>query len=105
MSRSCTIDFGGDGYASLNGALTLDTVSDLYHAMEQHLRQNGSVVSLDLSAATVVDSAGLALLLEWQSTRSASGTSLEIGNAPSSLLRLAQLCDAVELLNLSGRSA
>jgi anti-anti-sigma factor len=103
MNSSCRIDIGDDGCASLMGAMTFDSTPELFQVMEAHLQQNGDVLSLDLSGVKVVDSAGLALLLEWQSVKRASGGELVIGNAPSSLLRLAHLCEAVELLNLSGR--
>jgi ABC-type transporter Mla MlaB component len=43
------------------------------------------------------------LLLEWQSRAHARGGQLVLDNAPAGLLRLARLCEADDLLNLSGR--
>ena len=58
-----------------------------------------------MSSCSRADSAGLALLLEMQAQRAVSGKGLlRFTNAPDSLIRLAQLSEAVELLNLTGRS-
>ena len=59
---------------------------------------------IDLSGVTKVDSAGLALLLEWQAQSNASNETLTMTGAPASLLRLAKLCGAMKLINLSGNT-
>jgi ABC-type transporter Mla MlaB component len=70
----------------------------------QVLDAAGGPVRLDLAGVDAVDSSGLALLLEWQALRPREGR-LQIINAPKSLLSLAQLCEAVDLLELSGRTS
>lgn len=83
----------------LSGPLTFDTVG-------QHYRESiGRFSSQDTSAVNLenvdrVDSAGLALLLEWQSAARQNGGELSIRNAPSDLLRLAALAEASDLLGL-----
>jgi phospholipid transport system transporter-binding protein len=104
MSEVCTIEASEPGCANLTGALTFKSTPGLYHKIEKLFNASNPVSSIDLSGVTSVDSAGLALLLEWQATQRPVPRDLQIINAPSALMSLAQLCDAVELLNISGRS-
>lgn len=103
MSERCLIETDSSETARLSGPLTFESVPLLYREMEQHLAGVGPLTNIDLSAVTTADSAGVALLLEWQSRQRRRGRELRMSNAPGSLLRLAELCEAVELLNLSGR--
>jgi len=85
--------------------LTFDSVPKLFHEMEKWPTATGPVREIDLAGVTTADSAGLALLLEWQSRQRQRGGDLTMRDAPDSLLRLAGLCDSVGLLKLSGRLA
>lgn len=93
------------GVARLSGELTFATVTGLYTQMESASRNDGIPSQVDLGGVTKIDSAGLALLLEWQSrfrkqTRSASDAPgrIEITNPPGALLKIARLCDAEQYL-------
>lgn len=97
------IDFTGDGRASLTGLMTFESVPALFRDLERQEASGAAVESFDLAGLTAADSAGLALMLEWQARARAAGRGLAVRNAPSGLLRLARLCEAVDLLNLSGR--
>lgn len=97
------MDSAGEGTVRLSGALTFESVPLLYREMERRLPAAGPVTEIDLAGVTTADSAGLALLLEWQSRQRRRGRELTMRDAPDSLLSLAGLCDAVDLLNLSGR--
>ena len=97
------VDEGGT--VRLTGELTFDSVPLLFREMEKRLPANVPVREIDLAGVTTADSAGLALLLEWQSRQRQRGGELTMRDAPSSLLRLAGLCDSVGLLRLSGRLA
>ena len=103
MSESCTISIGEDGCARLGGTLTFESVPGLFKQAQELFHGSTPVSSLDLEQVTSADSAGLALLLEWQATRGPSQQALQIRNAPSGLLSLARLCEADQLLDLSGR--
>ena len=105
MSEECTLEFSPGGQARLCGPLTFETSTRLFHRMEKQLRSGKPVTQIDLSAVSSADSAGLALLLEWQANSKLSGRHLNMSDAPESLLQLAILCDAVEILGLSGRDA
>lgn len=103
--RSCRLETSADGRARLIGPLTFETVARLFQALEQAPPGSAPITQIDLTGVGAIDSAGLALLLEWQSRARARGGQFELHNAPEGLLRLARLCEAVDLLNLSGREA
>ena len=103
MSEDYTLEWPADGGARLGGRLTFRTCAALLAALERHGAGTSVDGPVDLAGVEQIDSAGLALLLEWQARQKAAGGRLALVNAPASLLRLAQLADAVDLLNLSGR--
>lgn len=101
----CTLEVAADGRASLTGPLTFATVARLFGEIAPTLPGTAPGGRIDLAGVGAIDSAGLALLLEWQSRARARGGQLALDNAPADLLRLARLCEADELLNLSARRA
>jgi len=104
MNERCAFETADDGTVRLSGDLTFESVPLLYREMERRLPSAGPVRTIDLEGVTRADSAGLALLLEWQSRQLRRGHELTMRNAPVNLLRLAGLCEATDLLNLSGRN-
>jgi len=104
MSETCTIETGEPGCVVLAGVLTFESTPVLFKETARLFHGPKPVSSLNLSGITSVDSAGLALLLEWQAMRPTASNKLKIINSPSTLMSLARLCDAVELLNMSARS-
>ena len=103
MTESCAFAAGSDGIARVTGALTFETVARLYRDMEKRLPGTEPIEAVDLDGVSGADSAGLALLLEWQARQRKRGRELTITNAPDSLLRLARLSEAIDALNISGR--
>lgn len=104
MTDACTIEWPEQGDARLTGPLTFSTCSSVFNRLEQRRGDPLSAARVDLSGVTEADSAGLALLLEWQSRRKAAGGELEIINAPELLMQLARLADATRLLNMTGKA-
>lgn len=100
MTDRCSIEIRSDGSARLCGALTFETVPGLFREAAAHIADAADGQLIDLADVQAVDSAGLALLLEWQA---AAGGSLSMTGAPSSLVQLARLSEATELLKLTGR--
>ncbi|MBT8048541.1 MAG: STAS domain-containing protein [Xanthomonadales bacterium] len=105
MNSACSLTIGEDGCGRLEGALTFASVPGLYHHARDLLENQKSFNSLDLDRVTTADSAGLALLLEWQATQTTPANKLPIRNAPAGLISLARLCEADEFLDLSARSS
>lgn len=94
-----------DGDARLGGDLTFSTVRELFERMESIAKKDGLPPSIDLSGVGQIDSAGLALLLEWQSAyrKQVGGEALmAIRNPPDALLKIARLCDAEDYLAANG---
>ena len=104
-SREGGIEFTQEGSARFRGPLTFETVPGLFRDLEERVIREAAVECIDLAEVTAVDSAALALLLEWQARARGNGRKLAVRNAPGGLLRLARLCEAVDLLNLTGRDA
>jgi phospholipid transport system transporter-binding protein len=84
----------------MSGPLTFDTVGGLFRDSGELPVATGRVTTVDLEKVENVDSAGLALLLEWQSRAKRQGHELDFRNAPRDLLRLAALAEASDLLGL-----
>ena len=84
------------GSLILEGAVTLDTVPGLIGAAEEHLRQGARVV--DFRNVTEVDSAAVALAIEWLRKASESGSGLRLANLPAAMQNLAKLYGVSELL-------
>lgn len=98
--RASSLDIQ-NGAAKLTGDLTFATVTALYERMQDLSTDNGMPRSIDMSGVDKIDSAGLALLLEWQSEFRKPGRSsglMQIRNPPPALLKIARLCDAGEFL-------
>lgn len=87
----------GDGSLRVTGPLRFATVSALVDA----LPARRAALRVDLAAVDAVDSAGLALLVEWQRRAQVAGTRLELAHAPAQLRRLAELGGVATLLGLS----
>ena len=80
------------------GALTLGAVTPL---RESGLRQFGAEsgqLQLDLEAVSAVDSAGLALLIDWLAWCTRHDRTLSFRNVPTAMQSLAVISDVRELL-------
>ena len=80
----------------LEGAVTLDTVPALIGAAQENLRQGVRVV--DFRDVTEVDSAAVALALEWLRRAAEGKTGLRLANLPPAMQNLAKLYGVSELL-------
>lgn len=89
-----------DRTVPLQGDLTLATAAGCYRKLNPMWGGSGGPVAIDLEKVGRVDSAGLALLLEWQARARSRGEPLVLRNPPARLLQLAALCEATELLGL-----
>lgn len=97
------IQTGEDGTIYLGGEMTFTSTPGLYLKLESRFSENGAIHNIDLAGIGHADSSGLALLLEWQAMANKLDRRLRITNAPANLLSLAKLCEADNLMNISGR--
>jgi anti-anti-sigma factor len=100
-----SIRMGNDGSFLISGGMTFNSTPGLYRELESHFRSKGRLINIDLGGVEHADSSGLALLLEWQVMANRQSGRLHITNAPDNLLRLAKLCEADVLLDISGRES
>ncbi len=92
----------------LHGNLTLASVKNIYQKSLPLAKHSQLPQLIDLAKVKRVDSAGLALLLEWQSWAVMRQHYFCYCNVPEKLLKLASLCGATEVLNMvccTGESA
>jgi phospholipid transport system transporter-binding protein len=94
---TCQLEASGEGLFSLRGPLLFQNAGAVLERSEALFGGHRSL-RVDLSGLTQVDSAGLALLLEWlRRARSRQGT-LEFLAAPDRLRALARLSGTEEIL-------
>lgn len=103
MNNKGNIRVGTDGSVQINGEMTFDSTAKLYRELEDRFTGERPVTGIDLAGVERADSSGLALLLEWQAMARLQQLKLHISNAPDNLLKLARLCEADTLLDISGR--
>jgi phospholipid transport system transporter-binding protein len=98
-----SIRVGNDGSLLISGSMTFNSTPVLYRELESRFQSKGQLINIDLAGVEHADSSGLALLLEWQAMANRQSGRLHVTNAPDNLLRLAKLCEADVLLDISGR--
>ncbi len=89
-------DLGG-GRFELGGDLVFETVPELLAAGDAALAAQARA-ELDLAAVGRIDSAGVALLLEWSLAARRAGRALRYRNAPPALAALAGLAEVDALM-------
>ncbi len=87
------------GRCQLSGELDFATAPALWRQGDQILgAQVGGAVEVDLSGVTHSDSAGLALLVAWQSQAQAAGVALRYAALPDRLVAIAKISRVESLL-------
>ncbi len=92
-----------DAKVHISGEMTFSSTPGLYREFENRFQSMGPEIEIDLSEVELADSSGLALLLEWQALATQQQRKLKISNAADNLLKLAKLCEADSLLDISAR--
>lgn len=104
MSAAHFVTEGDEGRLALLGELTFETVPGLSKDLESMFNQC-SRLCVDLSGLERVDSAGLALLIEWTRLARALGHRLEFINVPPQLLTIARASGLEQILPFSRAEA
>jgi len=87
------------GTLLLEGPVTIHTVPDMVARIPSQL--NAGVRAVDFARVTDVDSAAVALALEWQRKASEQRVSIALSNVPEVLRNLAELYGVTDLLTPS----
>ena len=80
------------------GELSFRTASVMHRQGVQVIRGTGASLRVSLAQVTHVDSAGLAVLLDWLREAEQRGCRLEFADLPPALLRLAAISEVDGLL-------
>jgi phospholipid transport system transporter-binding protein len=90
----------GDGRWLLTGELGFATVPGLL-ARSVRGMSGGGAIEIDLAGVTRVDSAGLALLIEWTRAGMRAGRTIRFIHVPEQLFSIAQVCGLEDILTLT----
>jgi phospholipid transport system transporter-binding protein len=95
-------DTSGETLA-LTGALSFDTIPAVLEQSAQYAARTDlpDRLTIDFAGVTGVDSAAVALLLEWRRQAAARSKRLDFINLPANLLALAELYGVADLITLS----
>jgi phospholipid transport system transporter-binding protein len=77
-----------DGLVEVSGALTFDTVPRFFAASGGWLGSGSGTLTVDLRGVTRIDSAGVALLLEWCQVARQAGRDLAYTAVPEQVQHL-----------------
>ncbi|MGA0019320.1 MAG: STAS domain-containing protein [Steroidobacteraceae bacterium] len=94
----------GSSYAPV-GALSFQTASEVHAAGLRAISRAGSSLLISLAAVTQVDSAGLAVLLDWMREARTRGCALRFADLPPGALRLAAISEVDALLHQASEPA
>ena len=85
---------------ALTGALSFDSIPAVLEESERYAERADlpDRLVIDFAGVTGVDSAAVALLLEWRRQAARRGKQLEFVNLPDNLLALAQLYGVADLI-------
>ena len=85
---------------ALEGELSFKTIPEVLARSAEYAARNDipDKLTIDFSAITGVDSAAVALLLDWRRMASSKGKTLVFLNLPANLLALAELYGVAELI-------
>jgi phospholipid transport system transporter-binding protein len=86
------------GVFRLESALTFASVASLRPQGLNAIDSATNGLTIELNAVSAVDSAGLALLIDWLARAKAKSCTLKFGSPPDTLLSLARLSEVEKLI-------
>jgi phospholipid transport system transporter-binding protein len=78
----------GPGQYEVHGQLTFATVPQFFTHTAAMLAGGDGPVTVDLAGVTLADSAGIALLVEWQQQARAANRALQFANIPEQVRKI-----------------
>ena len=95
---SAQLQIVGNGHLQVSGELSMTSVPALL--AQSSLRDIRGDIAIDLQGVERADSAGVALLIEWQRSARRQQQNISFQNVPSQMLAIARLSGVDELLSL-----
>jgi phospholipid transport system transporter-binding protein len=96
MSKA-ELEAAGDGRFRVTGPVVFETAGELLETSSE-LFSDCTDMHIDLGGVTSVDSAALALLIEWLRLARQAGSTIQIEHVPEKLLAIARLSGVEEML-------
>jgi phospholipid transport system transporter-binding protein len=96
----CRLETDADGGLRVSGELSFKTVPEIVPRCRELTRGEGELC-IDLAAVQRADSAGVALLVEWQREAQRQQRRIRFQNIPQQMLVIARLSGVDELLSLA----
>ena len=90
-----------NGAVEVSGQLTFQSVPQFLAGSDQWLQGGHGKVTIDMRDVTLADSAGLALMLEWQQLARAAGREIVFINMPEQMRDLIQVNGLQQVFQLS----
>jgi phospholipid transport system transporter-binding protein len=87
----------GDGRFELSGEMSFKTANSILKSSSKNFGQYESL-ELDMSKVGKADSAGLALMVEWQAQTRRRAAKIRFVAVPESLRAIAVTCDVADLI-------
>jgi len=94
------IETGAEGTYRVHGELTVVTVPRLCRQPLAAEWPEGATITIDLSAVTRSDSAGMVLLVEWLRLARQRRVSLRLAGLPEQMREIARISDLLPILPL-----
>jgi len=104
MTTAAEIEVTGKGRFRVSGALTFATARETLYTAERQF-DSSERMEVDLSGVTNVDSAGLALLVEWYRRAARAKCEIRFVAVPAQLRALAKISELDRLLALDDNFA
>jgi anti-anti-sigma factor len=93
-----------DSLVALTGELDMATVPELTGVLDQLVKQGPSLVILDFSGLSFIDSSGIAALVDAQHRLNEQGRQMSIRAARSSALRVFEIAGLLDFLQVRGET-
>jgi len=89
-----------DGTVEVSGRLTFETVPQFLNQTVEWLNSDHESLTIDLKQVSKADSAGLALMVEWQRMAQEKGRKLKYVNIPEQVQRIIHVSGLVQAFSV-----
>ena len=90
----------GPGQYEVRGQLTFTTVPQFFTHTTAMFASGDGPVTVDLAGVTLADSAGIALLVEWQQQARAANRALQFANIPEQVRKVVHVSGLQQAFNI-----
>ncbi len=89
-----------NGVFEVSGQMTFQSVPQFFARADKWLQGGGGRITIDMHGVTLADSAGLALMLEWQQLARAAGREMVFTNMPEQMRDLIRVNGLMQVFGI-----